>query len=102
MNYITLQNLEHTSNTNTVIVTDSISKKQYFQDSEVIGWCLLNQDGNIKLYHVYQRGVDAQTGRWINEPGLLINEPLPKHDIQNEIQTMFSEIALRGITQPTV
>lgn len=76
-----------------VRVTDYISKKQYFDDSEITGWVMLQEQDEPKLYHMYQRGYE--NGEWINEPFIDVQDPITSNRVEKEKQTMLHEMDLQ-------
>lgn len=81
-----------------VVVTDYISKKHYFSDSEVSGWVLVKKDGETELYHMYRRGSDPETHENIDEPLIFIDEKILGEEREREIQVMLEETELQNRT----
>lgn len=81
-----------------VLVTDYISKKHYFSDSEVSGWVLVKKDDETALYHMYRRGSDPETHEDIDEPLIFLDEKILGEEREREIQVMLEETALQNRT----
>lgn len=78
-----------------VIVTDYISKKQYFSDSEVIGWAIIMAEGIPEFYHIYQRVWDDILQSEIEEPVILIEEQILAEELSNNKEMLLVEATLQ-------
>ena len=81
-----------------VLVTDYISKKHYFSDSEVSGWVLVKKDDETALYHMYRRGYDPETNEDIDEPLIFLDEKISGEEREREILVLLEETALQNRT----
>lgn len=77
------------------VVSDTISKDQYFDDCEIAGWLIQNENQSPAVYHLYRRGHDEEKNEPVDEPMIFMNESLQGEVLENEIQTMLAEAEMQ-------
>lgn len=77
------------------VVSDTISKDQYFDDCEIAGWLIQNENQSPEVYHLYRRGHDEEKNEPVDEPMILVNKLLQGEALKREIKTMLAEAEMQ-------
>ena len=75
-----------------VIVEDYLTKKRYFEDSEVNGWLLISNGEEVEMYYLYRRAWDEKNAVEIEENCYFEGEKLEGEEYEVNLQKIVEEL----------